>query len=42
MIKKEGIESFKKLMGPVMARVRGKIDGKIVAERLRMKIRELV
>lgn len=40
LIKKEGKESFKKLMGPVMARVRGKIDGKIVAERLKKKIGE--
>ncbi|UCG95414.1 MAG: Glu-tRNA(Gln) amidotransferase subunit GatE [archaeon] len=41
LIKKEGKSAFKKLMGPVMARVRGKIDGNIVAERLRKKIEEL-
>lgn len=42
LIKKDGMEAFKKLMGPVMARVRGKIDGKMIAERLRKKIEELL
>lgn len=42
LIKKDGKMAFKKLMGPVMAEVRGKIDGKIVADRLRRKIEELL
>ena len=42
LIRKEGEFAFKKLMGPVMARVRGKIDGNLVAERLRKKIKEML
>ncbi len=41
LIKREGKDSFKKLMGPVMNKVRGKIDGNIVAERLKKKIDDL-
>ncbi len=40
LIKKEGLKSFNKLMGPVMAEARGKIDGNLVAERLKKKIGE--
>jgi len=42
LVKREGLQSFKKLMGPVMAKVRGKIDGETVAKRLNKKIQDLL
>ncbi|MCD6399096.1 MAG: GatB/YqeY domain-containing protein, partial [Candidatus Aenigmarchaeota archaeon] len=42
LVKREGSQSFKKLMGPVMAKVRGKMDGETVAKRLNKKIQDLL
>ncbi|MCD6399135.1 MAG: Glu-tRNA(Gln) amidotransferase subunit GatE [Candidatus Aenigmarchaeota archaeon] len=42
LIKKEGMVSFNKIMGPVMSEVRGRIDGEIVAKRLKSRIEEIV
>jgi len=42
LVKREGEQSFKKLMGPVMAEVRGKIDGETVAKRLSKRIHDIL
>ena len=42
LIKKEGMISFNKIMGPVMSEIRGRIDGEVVAKRLKSRIEEIV
>jgi len=42
LIKKEGILSFNKIMGPVMSEVKGRIEGEIVAKRLKSRIEEIL
>ncbi|MET1123942.1 MAG: Glu-tRNA(Gln) amidotransferase subunit GatE [Archaeoglobaceae archaeon] len=42
LIEKRGESAFKPLMGLVMKELRGKVDGKVVAEKLMKKIKELL
>ena len=42
LIKEKGDLAFKPLMGIVMAQLRGKIDGKIVAEKLKIAIKKYI
>jgi len=41
-IREKGMYAFKPLMGLVMKKLRGKVDGKIVSEKLRRKIEEIL
>ena len=41
-VKERGVRAFSLVMGRVMARVRGKADGKLVAEIVRKKINDLI
>jgi len=42
LIKKEGYNSIKKLMGPIMSEVRGRISGDVVVRKLKEKIKEIL
>ncbi len=42
LIKKRGMGAFKPLMGLVMKEVRGKVDGKVVSEKLRNKLKDML
>ncbi len=42
LVRERGMGAFKPLMGLVMKEVRGKVDGKVVSEKLRKKLGEIV
>lgn len=42
LINKEGEVAFKKLMGPLMAEVRGRVDGKVAAKALEKRLRSVL
>ena len=41
-IKERGEHAFKPLMGVVMKEFRGKVDGKVIAEKLKRAITEII
>jgi len=42
LVKERGMHAFKPLMGLAMQKLRGKVDGRIVSEKLRKRLEEIV